>query len=241
MGRSARLGKSIDEKFGMPTGHGAARVGAGHEDGGRAAEGYAAEAGTVWHTFGYPEPEIFGFLYVHPERLVSVGIFVPSWLGNPARTSYRYLQHYMQHPYLWRYLNGGTMRSWGAKSLQESGKNGEPFLAGDGYARIGEGSGSTNMLTGSGVDEAWATGMQLAEAVVELLRAGKPFTRENLEATYVRRRRASFVERGAQAAREARNGFHQGVVRGLIGMGLAGLDQRQALAGREDSSGAEAD
>jgi len=129
----------------------------------------------------------------------------------------------MQHPYLWRYLNGGTMRSWGAKSLQESGANGEPFLAGNGYARIGEGSGSTNMLTGSGVDEAWATGVQLAEAVVELLRAGKEFTRENLEATYVRRRRASFVESGAQAAKEARNGFHQGVVRGLIGMALAGM------------------
>jgi len=120
-------------------------------------------------------------------------------------------------------LNGGTMRSWGAKSLQESGANGEPYLAGDGYARVGEGSGSTNMLTGSGVDEAWATGVQLAEAVVELLRAGKDFTRENLEATYVRRRRASFVETGAQAAKEARNGFHQGVVRGLIGMALAGM------------------
>ena len=37
------------------------------------------EPGTVFHTFGYPEPEIFGFLYVHPERVASVGIFVPSW------------------------------------------------------------------------------------------------------------------------------------------------------------------
>ena len=42
--------------------------------------------------------------------------------------------------------------------------NGEPKLVGDGYARIGEGSGSTNVLTGSGVDEAWTTGVQLAEA-----------------------------------------------------------------------------
>jgi electron-transferring-flavoprotein dehydrogenase len=185
----------------------------------------------VWHTFGYPEPEIFGFMYVHPDRLASVGIFVPSWLGNPGRTSYRYLQHFMQHPYLWRYLNGGTMRSWGAKSLAESGANGEPFLVGDGFARVGEGSGSTNMLTGSGVDEAWATGVQLAEGVVELLRAGKPFTRENLEASYVRRRRESFVERGAQAAKEARNGFHQGFVRGLIGMGLAGLTNGKLSVG----------
>ena len=118
---------------------------------------------------------------MHPERLASVGIFVPSWLGDPSRTAYRYLQHYIQHPALWRYLKDGTLRSWGAKSLDESGLHGEPFLAGDGYARIGEGSGSTNMLAGSGVDEAWTTGVQLGEAVVELLRAGKPFTNENLK------------------------------------------------------------
>jgi electron-transferring-flavoprotein dehydrogenase len=217
------VGRSINEKFGMPVGHGQREWAVGMKMVVELPEDAPLVAGTVWHTFGYPEPEIFGFLYVHPERLASVGVFVPSWLGNPARSSYRYLQHFMQHPYLWRYLNGSTMRSWGAKSLQESGANGEPFLVGDGYARIGEGSGSTNMLTGSGVDEAWATGVQLAEAVAELLRAGKPFTGENLEATYVCRRRASFVERGAQAAKEARNGFHHGVVRGLIGMGLAGV------------------
>ncbi len=217
------VGQSLDRKLGMPAGHAAHEWAVGMKMVVELPEDTPLEEGTVWHTFGYPEPEVFGFLYVHPERLASVGIFVPSWLGNPGRTAYRYLQHYMQHPYLWRYLNGGTMRSWGAKSLQESGKNGEPFLAGDGFARIGEGSGSTNMLTGSGVDEAWATGVQLAEAVVELLREGKAFTGENLEASYVRRRRASWVEKGAEAAKEARNGFHQGVVRGLIGMGLAGL------------------
>src|ERR1019366_2348811 len=97
----------------------------------------------------------------------------------------------------------------------ESGKHGEPFLSGDGFARIGEGSGSTNMLTGSGVDEAWTTGAQLAHAVVELLRAGKPFTQQNLAATYEARRLASWVERGAQEAKNARIGFHRGVVRGM--------------------------
>jgi len=179
--------------------------------------------GAVWHTFGYPEPEIFGFLYVHPDRLVSVGIFVPSWLSDPSRTCYRYLQHYIQHPALWKVLKDGTLRSWGAKSLEESGRRGEPALTGDGYARIGEGSGSTNMLTGSGVDEAWTTGTELGEAVLELLRAGKPFTQQNLAATYEKRRRASWVEQGAREAENARNGFHSGIVRGMIGMALAGL------------------
>ncbi|MFP5205081.1 MAG: 4Fe-4S ferredoxin [Acidobacteriota bacterium] len=181
------------------------------------------EPGTVWHTFGYPEPEIFGFLYVHPERLVSVGIFVPSSLGDPSRTAYRYLQHYIQHPALWKHLKDGTLRSWGAKSLDESGRGGEPRLCGDGFARIGEGSGSTNMLTGSGVDEAWSTGVQLGEAVLELLRAGLPFTQENLSGTYEKRRRASWVEHGARQAEHARDGFHRGFVRGLVGMALAGL------------------
>jgi electron-transferring-flavoprotein dehydrogenase len=181
------------------------------------------QPGTVWHTFGYPEPEIFGFLYVHLDRLVSVGIFVPSWMGDPARTAYRYLQHYIQHPMLWKHLKDGTLRSWGAKSVEESGRRAQPPLSGNGFARIGEGSGSTNMLTGSGVDEAWTTGVQLGEAVLELLRGGLPFTHENLAVTYEQRRRASWVERGAREAENARNGFHSGFLRGIIGMALAGL------------------
>jgi electron-transferring-flavoprotein dehydrogenase len=217
------VGQALDEQLGLPKGHQRREWALGMKMVIELPENVALEPGTVWHTFGYPEPEIFGFLYVHPDRLVSVGIFVPSWLSDPSRTAYRYLQHYIQHPALWKYLKDGTLRSWGAKSLEESGRHGEPFLSGDGFARIGEGSGSTNMLTGSGVDEAWTTGVQLGEAVVDLLRAGKPFTRENLVVTYETRRRASWVERGAREAENARNGFQGGVVRGMIGMALAGL------------------
>ena len=222
------VGQAIDQEIGLPEGHSHREWALGMkfvielpEDPSPGAP--TLQPGTVWHTFGYPEPEIFGFLYVHPDRLVSVGIFIPSWMGSPSRTAYRYLQHYIQHPVLWRYLKNGTLRSWGAKSLEESGRHGEPFLTGDGYARIGEGSGSTNMLTGSGVDEAWTTGTQLADAVVSLLRAGLPFTQENLTRTYEARRRESWVEHGARQAENARSGFHGGVVRGLIGMALAGL------------------
>src|SRR6185369_7593023 len=156
---------------------------------------------------------------------VSVGIFVPSWMSDPSRTAYRYLQHYIQHPALWKHLKYGILRSWGAKSLDESGRHGEPFLHGNGYARIGEGSGSTNMLAGSGVDEAWTTGTQLAESVIELLKAGKPFTKEFLSVTYEAKRRESWVERGAREAENARNGFHGGVIQGMIGMALAGLSR----------------
>ena len=222
------VGQAIDKQIGIPNGNAKREWAMGMKfvielPAEEAGPENSLQPGTVWHTFGYPEPEIFGFLYVHPDRLVSVGIFVPSWMGDPARTVYRYLQHYIQHPALWKYLKDGTLRSWGAKSLDESGRRGEPFLTGDGYARIGEGSGSTNVLAGSGVDEAWTTGTQLAEAVIELLRAGKPFTREFLSATYEARRRASWVEQGAGEAQNARDGFHDGVLRGMVGMALAGL------------------
>ncbi len=217
------VGRQLDDVFGMPRGHHVRDWAVGMKAVVSLPENIDLPAGTVLHTLGYPEPEIFGFFYVHPDRIASVGIFVPSWFDSPVRTAYRYLQHFMLHPYLWRYLEGGTLLSWGAKSLQESGKRGEPFLCGNGYARIGEGSGSTNVLTGSGVDEAWTTGTLLAHAVVELMRARKPFTRENLEKAYVDRRRTSWVEKEGRAAEHARDGFQKGFVRGLIGMGLAGI------------------
>lgn len=217
------VGSRLDETFGLPDGHHQRDWAVGMKMVVDLPEGSPLRPGTVIHTFGYPEPEIFGFLYVYSDRSAALGIFVPSWLDSPVRTGYRYLQHWMMHPYLWPSLQGGTMRSWGAKTLQESGRRGEPFLAGDGYARIGEGSGSTNVLTGSGVDEAWCTGAQLAEAVVELLESGAAFNQENLERAYVGRRRASWLDRESRAAERARDGFQRGLLTGLLGMGLAGL------------------
>jgi electron-transferring-flavoprotein dehydrogenase len=227
------VGQALDRHFGLPAGNHQREWAVGMKAVVELPENSPLKPGTVFHTIGYPEPEIFGFLYVYPDRVASLGIFVPSWFDSPVRTSYRYLQHWMTHPAIWRHLEGGTLRSWGAKSLQESGKRGEPFLVGDGYARIGEGSGSTNILTGSGVDEAWATGVQLAEGVVELLTAGRPFTRENLEAAYVGRRRASWVEQEAEAARQSRDGFQRGVLTGFFGMGLTGMSGGKLNLGGE--------
>jgi len=217
------VGRALDNLHGLPEGHHQRDYAIGMKMVVDLPGHCPWKVGTVIHTIGFPEPEIFGFLYVLPGHVASLGIFVPSWFDNPVRTAYRYLQHWMQHPYLWKYLKGGTMRSWGAKTLQESGQNGEPTLVGDGFARIGEGSGTTNVLTGSGVDEAWTSGVQLAQAVVQLLETGRPFTAANLEETYVARRRASWVETEAKMAARSREGFASGFLPGLIGMGLSGL------------------
>jgi electron-transferring-flavoprotein dehydrogenase len=219
------VGRAIDNLRGLPEGHHQRDYAVGMKlviD----LPGHCPwKEGTVIHTIGFPEPEIFGFLYVLPDRTASLGIFVPSWFDNPVRTAYRYLQHWMQHPYIWKNIKGGSLRSFGAKTLQEAGRNGEPYLVGDGYARIGEGSGTTNVLTGSGVDEAWTSGVLLGEAVVHLLEQGLPFTAENLEKTYVTRRRASWLDAEAKIAARSREGFAAGFLPGLIGMGICGLSK----------------
>jgi len=228
------VGRQLDREIGLPEGsHGRRDWAVGMKLVVDLPEDTPLQPGTVLHTLGFPEPEIFGFLYVHPDRVASVGVFVPSWFESPVRTTYRYLQHYVQHPYLWRWLKAAKLRSWGAKSILESGKRGEPVLAGDGFARIGEGSGSTNVLTSSGVDEAFTTGVQLAEGVIELLEAGKPLTRENLDVAYVARRRASWIEAEGRIAERARDGFQKGVVSGLLGMALAGMTKGRFGLGEE--------
>jgi len=216
------VGRQIDDKFGLPEGHHQEHWAVGMKFVIDLPVDCKLEPGTVLHTLGYPEPEIFGFLYVYPGNVASLGIFVPSFFDSPVRTAYRYLQHWMQHPYIWQHIKGGTLKSWGAKTLGESGRLGEPHLVLDGAARIGEGSGSTNVLTGSGVDEAWTTGMVLAQGVIELAKDGKDFTQANLQKAYVEKRRQGWLEKESQMAEHARDGFVKGFVWGMLGMGLAG-------------------
>ena len=217
------VGRTLDAHFGLPKGNHQHDWAVGMKAVIELPSSCDLKPGTVIHTLGYPEPEIFGFMYVHPDRTASLGIFVPSWFDSPIRTSYRYLQHWMQHPYLWRYLEGGTLRSWGAKSLQESGVRGEPHLCGDGFARIGEGSGTTNVLTNSGVDEAWQSGVLLAEGVIDILKGDGAFTKPALAAAYEARRRAHTLNKELQAAKKARDGFQKGFMVGMMGTGLTGM------------------
>ena len=215
------VGRKLDEKFGLPDGHHHNDWGVGMKAVVQLPDTCKLEPGTVIHTLGFPEPEIFGFMYVLPNRTASMGIFVAPWQDTPVRTTYRYLQHWMMHPYIWREIEGGTLLSWGAKSLQESGLEGEPFLTGDGFARIGEGSGTTDCLANSGVDEAWESGTMLAQCVLELLDAGKEFTQANLQA-YVDKRRTSATFKRLKKATGARNGFNKSFFWGMTGEALTG-------------------
>jgi electron-transferring-flavoprotein dehydrogenase len=95
------VGRQIDDRYGMPPDHHRREWAVGMKMVVELPADAGLEPGTVVHTFGYPEPEIFGFLYVYPGGVASLGIFVPSWFSNPVRASYRYLQ--LDAPSLWRF------------------------------------------------------------------------------------------------------------------------------------------
>ena len=92
------VGRQLDDVFGMPAGHHVRDWAVGMKAVISLPDNVDVPVGTVFHTLGYPEPEIFGFFYVHPDRIASIGIFVPSWFDSPVRTAYRYLLHFMLHP-----------------------------------------------------------------------------------------------------------------------------------------------
>ena len=92
------VGRKLDRHFGLPTGNHQHDWAVGMKMVVELPVSCDLKPGTVLHTLGFPEPEIFGFLYTFPDRTASLGIFVPSWMDNPIRTTYRYLQHWMQHP-----------------------------------------------------------------------------------------------------------------------------------------------
>ena len=85
------VGRALDEKFGLPPGHHRNDWGVGMKAVVQLPESCTLEPGTVLHTLGFPEPEIFGFFYVGPNRTASMGIFVAPWQDTPVRTTYRYL------------------------------------------------------------------------------------------------------------------------------------------------------
>ena len=82
------IGRQLDEQLGLPEGHHRREWAVGAKVVVDLPEGSILEPGTVFHTFGYPEPEIFGFMYVHPDRVASLTFASPVF-DLPAQETYQ--------------------------------------------------------------------------------------------------------------------------------------------------------
>ena len=197
------IGRQLDEHFGLPEGNHQHDWAIGMKLVVDLPAGVDLEPGTVLHTFGYPEPEIFGFLYVHPGRIASLGIFVPSWFDNPVA-------HRLPLPAA---LDDAS-RTCGATSRAARCARGARRPCRNRAAAASRTSSATATRASAKVPAAPTSSPAPAStrrgprarcsprASLELLKAGRPFTRENLDASL---RRAAAARAGSSGRAAWRN------------------------------------
>ena len=78
----------------------------------------------IVHTLGWPLPrDAFGgsFMYPLEPNLVAIGLVVGLDYRQTTLDVHQLLQRMKQHPYFRKYLEGGEMVEWGAKTIPEGG------------------------------------------------------------------------------------------------------------------------
>lgn len=177
--------------------------------------------GRVIHTMGWPlRNEEFGggFVYNMADGHVSIGFVIGLDYLDPRLDPHQRFQEFKTHPYIRSILDGGTLYSYGAKSIPEGGYWALPQYYFKGALIIGDAGGFLNSMRLKGIHLAFKTGMLAAQAASEAIDAND-FSSEKLK------RFEELVEKSwvKEELWKVRN-FHQGFEHGLfVGMLHAGL------------------
>jgi electron-transferring-flavoprotein dehydrogenase len=179
----------------------------------------------VIHTMGWPLPnDAFGgsFMYPLEPNLVAVGLVVGLDYRQTTLDVHELLQRMKLHPFFRRYLEGGEMVEWGAKTIPEGGYYALPERRhGDGVLMAGDCVGFVDVPSLKGIHYAMQTGMYAARALFEALKRGET-TAEALSG-YDRMVDASYVVDDLRKRRNVRLAFKDGFVLGGAKAGLMTL------------------
>jgi len=185
--------------------------------------------GLVVHTMGYPlDARTFGGGWVYGmgeteggKNLVSIGLVVGLDYQDPSLDPHRQFQRMKLNPRIRRFLDGGKMVSYGAKSLPEGGLYAMPKSHGDGFLIIGDSAGLMNSMRLKGIHLALRSGMLAAETAFECLKLGD--CSATATASYARKLAADWIHDELRSCRNFHQGFHKGRIRGLLNAGFAQL------------------
>ncbi|HLP05083.1 MAG TPA: NAD(P)/FAD-dependent oxidoreductase, partial [Paludibacter sp.] len=173
--------------------------------------------GEVYHTMGYPlNRKEFGggFIYGMPDNKVAVGLVVGLDYEDPTFDVHNAFQVWKTTSFVSRFLKGGKLVEYGAKTLPEGGWYSIPKPYTDNALIVGDSAGLVAMPALKGVHLAVASGVLAAEAAVEAL--GKnDFSAKTLSA-YEESIRASVIYKDLYPVRNFRQGFSKGLVAGGI-------------------------
>lgn len=172
-----------------------------------------AEPEAVIHTLGWPlPPDVFGgsFMYPMGENLVSLGLVVGLDYRQHSLDTHVLLQRLKTHPLFDRFLAGGELVEWGAKTIPEGGYYAVPErLHGDGVLITGDAAGLVNVPALKGIHYAVLSGMLAARAAFRALESRD--TSAEALSVYDRRVRDSFIVRDLHRTRNMRLAFKKGL------------------------------
>jgi electron-transferring-flavoprotein dehydrogenase len=151
--------------------------------------------------------------------VLDIGMVTGLDYKNPTTDPQNELQRMKEHPAIARMLAGATLIRYGAKAIPEGGLFAMPRLYADGLLIVGDSAGFLNGMRLKGIHLGMKSGMLAAETLWEALQADA-YDRATL-ASYDRRFKESWAYAELRTARNFHQGFHNGLVPGLINAGLA--------------------
>jgi len=177
---------------------------------------------TIVHTLGWPVPtDAFGgsFMYPLEPKLVALGLVVGLDYRDAALDVHELLQRMKLHPLFRRYLEGGELVEWGAKTIPEGGYYAVPARrSGDGVVILGDSAGFVDVPSLKGIHYAMQSGMFAGRAIYAGLRAGDASAAGLAE--YDRLVNESFIISDLYRTRNMRLAFKDGFYVGGVKAGL---------------------
>jgi len=170
----------------------------------------------VIHTLGWPLPnDAFGgsFMYPLESNLVALGLVVGMDYHDSTLDPHVLFQRMKTHPLFRKYLEGGEMVEWGAKTIPEGGYFAIPGRrSGDGLVVLGDAAGFVDVPSLKGIHYAVHSGILAARAIFLALKEDDP------GASRLRRYDqdvdASFIMKDLYRTRNMRLAFKDGFYRG---------------------------
>jgi len=229
-GTRGSLAKKVIDRFNLDLGKNPQIYSLGVKEIWKVPEG-TIEAGAVYHTFGYPLKDRSefggGFIYGLSDNRVALGLVVGLDYEDPSFDVHAAMQVWKTHPYVARFLEGGTIMEFGAKTLPEGGWNSVPKYYDDNFMIVGDSAGFLTTARLKGVHLAVRSGICAAKAAVEALAKGD--TGKKTLAAYEELVNSSSIYDELYPVRNMRAVMQEGMVLGGLKMGVQLLTKGACL------------
>jgi len=197
--------------------------------------------GAVYHTFGYPlnDKEEFGggFIYGLSDNRVALGLVVGLDYADPTFDIHAAMQVWKTHPEVSKFIEGGTILEFGAKTLPEGGWYAIPKYYEDNLMIVGDSAGFLSTPRLKGVHLAVRSGICAAQAAALALVKGD--TSEKALSKYEELVNDSFIYKELYPTRNMRAVMQDGMVVGGLKMGVQLLTGGACLLVPETEADAE--